>query len=154
MALSGKRVGSFLQLLSFFLFLFVVHFLAHFFTNIPYELQKHQHTHGEVFHTNFSTMVNDLSLSEEDASMGTNSEQEDNSTTRNTASGEKEGEGSTSSSQGKIGKAETVAVNRSKVIVYVCLIIFSIAMSLATYVYVASEENSDFETAVRVFSPF
>jgi Ectropic viral integration site 2A protein (EVI2A) len=99
-------------------------------------------------------MVNDLSLSEEDASMGTNSEQEDNSTTRNTASGEKEGEGSTSSSQGKIGKAETVAVNRSKVIVYVCLIIFSIAMSLTTYVYVASEENSDFETAVRVFYPF
>jgi hypothetical protein len=87
-------------------------------------------------------------LENEDASSMNTSEQEDNSTTRNTASGEKEG--STSSSQVKIGKAETTAVNRSKMVVYVCLIIFSLATSIATYFYVANEENSDFETAVSV----
>lgn len=61
-------------------------------------------------------------------------------------------EASTSSSQVKIGKEETTAVNRSKAIVYVCLVIFSIATSLATFVYVANEENIDFETAVSSHS--
>jgi hypothetical protein len=83
-------------------------------------------------------MVEESSQSDVDSS-------DDATTTRNTSGDQ---EGSTSSSQVKIGKEETTAVNRSKTIVYVCLIIFSIATSMATYVFVASEENSDFEMAV------
>jgi hypothetical protein len=76
--------------------------------------------------------------------------EEDKSTTRNTTSKGEEGSSSASSSRHQIGKAETVAVNRSKMLVFLCLACFSIATAVATWYIVSTEETNDFVVAVRL----
>ena len=76
--------------------------------------------------------------------------EDDKSTTRNTSKGEGEGSSSASSSRLRIGKAETTAVNRSKMLVFLCLACFSVATAVATWYIVTTEETNDFVVAVRL----
>jgi hypothetical protein len=53
------------------------------------------------------------------------------------------------SSESSIAHDETSAVNRSKVLVYLVLLITAAAVGTATYFFVAKEEQDDFESEVR-----
>jgi hypothetical protein len=61
----------------------------------------------------------------------------------------KDSHASSDTSQSSIGRQETTAVNRSKLVVYLALLIAAAAMGTATYFYMAIEEQDDFESEVR-----
>jgi hypothetical protein len=61
----------------------------------------------------------------------------------------KESHASSTSGELSIGRQETKAVNRSKLVVYLALLVAAAAMGTATYFYMAMEEQDDFESEVR-----
>lgn len=56
---------------------------------------------------------------------------------------------SAASSESVIAQDETTAVNRSKCVVYLVLLITAAAMGTAAYFYVSKGEQKDFESEVR-----
>ena len=63
---------------------------------------------------------------------------------------ESEHSGSDSSSSNGLGRQETRAVNRSKLLVYLILFISAVAVGTATYIFVSKGEEQDFEVDVRI----
>jgi hypothetical protein len=61
-----------------------------------------------------------------------------------------EKEASSSSSVTPIGQHETKAVNRSKSLVYLVLLIAAAAAGTATYFFLSIKEQEDFESEVRI----
>jgi hypothetical protein len=56
---------------------------------------------------------------------------------------------SATSNDSVIAQDETSAVNRSKIVVYLVLLVTAAAVGTATYFFVSKEEHDDFETEVR-----
>jgi hypothetical protein len=81
-------------------------------------------------------------LSDEEEAMST----EEHSMTETSG---KESHASSTSGELSIGRQETKAVNRSKLVVYLALLVAAAAMGTATYFYMAMEEQDDFESEVR-----
>jgi hypothetical protein len=59
---------------------------------------------------------------------------------------------SDSSSATPIGQHETKAVNRSKILVYLVLLVAAAAAGTATFFLMSIEEQDDFESEVSIFS--
>jgi hypothetical protein len=74
----------------------------------------------------------------------------DNSTTDHS---QKDAGASTASSECAIGQGETVAVNRSKLLVYGVLALTAAAFGSSMYLFVSGEEQDDFESEVRYVLP-
>jgi hypothetical protein len=74
----------------------------------------------------------------------------DNSTTDHS---QKDGGASMASSDCAIGQGETVAVNRSKLLVYGVLAFTAAAFGTSMYLFVSGEEQDDFESEVRYVLP-
>ena len=54
-----------------------------------------------------------------------------------------------STSNGSLDNKETKAVNRTKLLVYICLLFAGVAISLAAYFFAKNKEDSEFEAEVR-----
>jgi hypothetical protein len=53
-----------------------------------------------------------------------------------------------STSNGSFTKDETRAVNRTKALVYICLLLAGVAISVAAYFFAKNKEQNDFEAEV------